>query len=86
MPMQVPIAYNVSAGRILHRVSPKYPKKARKERVQGVVRLHAIIGKDGTLHELSVISGPPLLTDAASRSTDKSPPLPSPSNRYRLLR
>jgi len=46
-------------------VSPKYPNKARKERVQGVVRLHAIIGKDGTLHGLSVISGPALLTDAA---------------------
>jgi TonB family protein len=56
---------NVSAGRILHKVSPKYPKKARKERVEGVVRLHAIIGKDGTIHELSVICGPALLTDAA---------------------
>jgi len=64
-PSTGPITYNVPAARILHKVSPKYPKKARKERVQGVVRLHAIIGKDGTLHELSVISGPPLLTDAA---------------------
>jgi protein TonB len=64
-PSTGPIAYNVPAARILHRVSPKYPKKARKERVQGVVRLHAIIGKDGTLHELCVISGPALLTDAA---------------------
>jgi TonB family protein len=64
-PSAGPIAYNVRAARILHKVSPKYPKKARKERVQGVVRLHAIIGKDGTVHELSVISGPALLTDAA---------------------
>lgn len=60
-----PIANNIRAARILHKVSPKYPKKARKEHVEGVVRLHAIIGADGTIHELAVISGPALLTDAA---------------------
>lgn len=56
---------SIHAGRILHKVSPDYPKKARKRGVEGSVRLHAIIGKDGSIRELSVISGDPLLTDAA---------------------
>lgn len=67
-PSTGPTAYNVTAARILHKVRPKYPKKAQKQRVEGVVRLHAIIGTDGTIHELSVISGPALLTDAALRA------------------
>jgi len=36
--------------------------------VEGVVCLHAIIGKDGAIRELSVISGPDLLTDASMKA------------------
>jgi TonB family protein len=60
--------FTVTSARLVHKVSPKYPKKARKERVEGVVRLHAIIGKDGTPRELTVLSGDPLLTDAAIKA------------------
>ncbi len=63
-----PISNTVRAARILHKVSPEYPKKARKQHVEGVVRLHAIIGKDGAINELSVISGPDLLTGAAMKA------------------
>jgi protein TonB len=49
-------------------MAPEYPKKARKKGVEGVVRLHAIIGKDGAVQELSVIYDDPLLTDAALKA------------------
>ena len=42
-----------------------YPPLARQTRISGTVRLHAIIGKDGTVHELEVMNGHPLLVQAA---------------------
>ena len=56
---------NVVAASNIKKVSPKYPKEARKKRIQGVVRLHAIIGKDGSISDLQVVSGDPILTKAA---------------------
>ena len=59
---------SLQAGRNLYKVPPEYPKKARKAHVEGVVRLHAIIGKDGAIRDLSVVSGDALLTDAAMKA------------------
>jgi len=49
----------------MNRVQPQYPPLARQARVSGTVKLHAIIAKDGTVQELQVISGHPLLIQAA---------------------
>jgi TonB family protein len=51
------IGGNVQAARILHRVQPEYPEIARNERLQGTVRLHTIIGKDGSISRLVVLRG-----------------------------
>src|SRR5882762_5665896 len=56
---------NVQAARIINRVQPVYPPLARQTRISGTVRLHAIIGKDGTIQQLEVMSGHPLLQQAA---------------------
>src|SRR5580700_4740196 len=56
---------NVQAARIINRVQPVYPPLARQTRISGTVRLHAIISKDGTIQQLEVISGHPLLQQAA---------------------
>jgi len=56
---------NVQAARILNRVQPVYPPLARQTRISGTVRLHAIIGKDGAITSLEVMSGHPLLQQAA---------------------
>ncbi len=48
---------NVQAARIIQRVQPTYPEIARREHLQGVVRLHAIIGKDGSVSHLVVLRG-----------------------------
>jgi protein TonB len=42
-----------------------YPPLARQTRISGTVRLHAIIAKDGTVQQLEVLSGHPLLVQAA---------------------
>ena len=56
---------NVQAAKLINRVQPSYPPLARQTRISGTVRLHAIIGKDGTVRELTLESGHPLLVQAA---------------------
>ena len=56
---------NVQATRIINRVQPVYPALARQTRISGTVRLHAIIGKEGTIQQLEVMNGHPLLQQAA---------------------
>jgi periplasmic protein TonB len=56
---------NVQEAKIIARPSPVYPALARQARISGQVVLHAIIGKDGTVTQLEVVSGHPLLVQAA---------------------
>ena len=56
---------NVQAARCIDRVQPIYPVEARKKGISGTVRLHAILAKDGTMKQLEVMSGPPLLQQGA---------------------
>jgi TonB family protein len=60
------ISGGVAAGQIVSKVAPVYPQEAKEQGIQGAVVLHAIIGKDGTIKELAVISGPPELQDSAT--------------------
>jgi len=62
---RIAVGGNVQAGRLVNRVQPVYPPLARQTRVQGTVRLHAIIETDGTVQELKVMEGHPLLIQAA---------------------
>jgi protein TonB len=50
---------------LLQQVKPVYPPLAKQARIQGVVVLEAIIGKDGAVSEVKVITGHPLLQQAA---------------------
>jgi TonB family protein len=50
---------------LLHRVEPDYPEEARNRQLQGAVVLDIHIGQDGTVQEMKVVSGEPLLADAA---------------------
>ena len=47
------------------KVQPLYPEPARLMHLQGTVRLRAIIGKDGSVSDLEVLSGNPILVQAA---------------------
>ena len=64
-PQQVQIGQAVSQGLLISKVQPTYPPLARQARVQGTVVLHAVIGKDGSVQDLQVVSGHPMLIQAA---------------------
>ncbi len=59
------VSSGVAEGQLIHQVSPKYPSQARQAHIQGTVALQAVIGKDGSVQGLRVLSGPPLLVPAA---------------------
>jgi protein TonB len=59
------ISGGVIAGTILEKTQPIYPPIAKAAHVQGSVVLHAIIGKNGSIQDLKVISGPAMLQSAA---------------------
>jgi len=62
---RVRLGGNVQEAKIIARPSPVYPALARQARISGQVVLHAIIGKDGNVSQLEVVSGHPLLVQAA---------------------
>jgi protein TonB len=59
------IRVRVSPGSVLHDVKPIYPHVALVGRIQGDVVLLAVIAKDGTVKEVSLIRGHPVLVQAA---------------------
>ena len=52
-------------GYLVHRVQPEYPPLARAARIQGSVQLRALISTQGTIENLQVQSGHPMLVSAA---------------------
>jgi protein TonB len=55
----------VESAKLIFAPKPEYPPLAKMARIQGTVRLDATISKDGTIQDLKVISGHPLLVRAA---------------------
>ncbi len=64
-PARVKIGGVVLAGKLISQTEPQYPEIARRMRIQGVVELLAVVGTDGHIRELKLISGNPLLAPAA---------------------
>jgi protein TonB len=55
----------VEQAKLIFKPSPEYPPLAKMARIQGTVRLEAIIAKDGPIQDLKVLSGHPLLVKSA---------------------
>ena len=64
-PQRITVGGLVQQARAIHQPIPVYPPLARQARVDGTVKLQAIIARDGTVQQLKVISGHPLLIPAA---------------------
>jgi len=60
-PTRIRVGGNVASSKITHIVQPVYPEAAKAAHICGTVVLRCIIAKDGTIMELTYISGPPLL-------------------------
>ncbi len=54
----VRVSQGVQEAKLLKRVLPVYPEIARSIRQFGTVRLMAVIGKDGHIHDVQVLGGP----------------------------
>jgi protein TonB len=59
---------SLQIGQLLSRVEPTYPEDAERQRIEGVVKLHAIIARDGSIQDIDQTSGPPLLVAAATNA------------------
>ena len=64
-PLRPPASACAQVAQIINQVAPRYPDLARQARIQGVVLLEANISTEGTVENLRVIAGHPLLSQAA---------------------
>jgi periplasmic protein TonB len=56
---------HMNEGNLIRKVQPTYPALARSARIQGIVMLQAVISKQGTIENLIVLTGHPMLVPAA---------------------
>jgi TonB family protein len=64
-PRRINISAGVAQGMLISKTSPVYPIDAKKAGVSGTVVLSAVIGTDGLIKDLQIVSGPDLLQQAA---------------------
>jgi periplasmic protein TonB len=64
-PARVPVSGGVIEGFLVYRSTPSYPPMAKTARVSGTVVLAATISKSGTIENLRVLTGHPMLIQSA---------------------
>jgi periplasmic protein TonB len=64
-PQRVRVSSGVQSGLLVRKVNPAYPPLARQARIQGTVILQALISKEGSITNLQLVSGHPMLAPAA---------------------
>ena len=64
-PQRIRVGGNVQQAKLVNQPKPVYPPLAKQARIQGTVRFNAIIGRDGAIANLTVVSGHPLLVPSA---------------------
>jgi periplasmic protein TonB len=57
---------NLQIGQLISSYSPAYPIGAAREGIEGTVKLNLIVGRDGTVRSVQVLSGPPILASSAA--------------------
>lgn len=67
-PQRIRVGGNVQQAKLIRQPRPIYPPLAKQARISGTVRFNAIIGKDGTIQNLTLVSGHPLLVQAATEA------------------
>src|SRR5216684_82905 len=70
-PGKIRVGGNVQQMNLIRKVTPVYPALAKQARIQGVVRFTITIGKDGTVQDIQLISGHPLLVSAAQNAVSQ---------------
>jgi len=57
---------SLQIGRAISRVEPVYPEDAKRQGIEGTVKLHVVVGGDGSIESVELASGPALLAKAAT--------------------
>jgi protein TonB len=68
---RVRMGAKIQAALITKKVPPKYPREAREKRIEGTVRLHVIISKEGKIQYVELVSGDPILAKSAVEAVRK---------------
>jgi protein TonB len=68
---RVRVSQGVTSGLLQHQVKPDYPPLAKQAHIQGPVVLKAVIGKDGKVQNLQIVSGHPMLSQSALRAVQQ---------------
>ncbi len=68
---RIRVGGNVQDHNVIQKVMPVYPPEAKQARIQGTVRFTATIGKDGTVKNLELVYGHPLLVEAAKEAVSQ---------------
>ncbi len=61
----ITVGGNAQQAKLIRQVRPVYPPEAKIARIQGLVRMNAIIASDGVVKSLGLLSGPPELAPTA---------------------
>lgn len=62
---------SVQEGQLISRMIPTYPQIARVARISGTVELLVLVGRDGRVLSVEVLSGSPLLAAAAKQAVEQ---------------
>jgi TonB family protein len=68
VPTRIQLPADVAIAKLLNRGAPIYPDEARRNHIEGTVKVRAIIARDGTVFEMDFVSGPCPLAEAAFRA------------------
>jgi len=63
--LSAPVSQEVTGGQLVHRVAPVYPAQARLLRLEGTVILAAVVMEDGTVGDVNIVEGSPVLAQSA---------------------
>ena len=56
------------AAKLAEQPAPVYPPLALEARIQGIVRFNIVVGREGAVQQMTVVSGHPLLVPSASEA------------------
>lgn len=64
-PKHIRVGGNASANNLISKVAPVYPPVAKQARIQGSVRFNIVIGREGSVENIELVAGHPILVEAA---------------------
>ncbi|HNY41101.1 MAG TPA: M56 family metallopeptidase [Bryobacteraceae bacterium] len=68
---RITVGGSVQQANIVRKVEPEYPPLARQARIQGTVRFTAVLATDGSVKQLTLLGGHPLLVQAAKQAVEQ---------------